>query len=378
MARARRPWCLGRAPMSSAAGPPLAAAASRTRHKRFPFATCTRAAARSACTQAALVLGWRANVLRRRPAARSPPAASPPRPVHHVDSCCCSRCLRAAAPCPPPCHTLPRAVLTTPRPSHPQPSARNRPGERMSLLHYDTYERPDAEVLPLITPAAARATTEVRRISHATRSGQRRPVAKRLTGRGQGKGRRGRRRRGRTTPHIRHRSRAPRKHPVPHICPTHVIPHPPLIAAVFHAQDGWTPLHCAAHNSSSVAVVQALLAANPEAASARTWVRRPSPLAACMRGNQGSSFAIRGHSAALRASRWPLGGPLRGHQRAPQRPSEVLSGSSEVIRGTQRHSEVIRDHSEPLRGTQWHSAALRGTQRALGTRSSPPLALRSV
>ena len=93
---------------------------------------------------------------------------------------------------------------------------------------------------------------------------------------------------------------------------------------------------------------------------------------------RGHSAALRGHSAALRATRWPLGGPLRGHQRAPQRPSEVLSGSSEVIRGTQRHSEVIRDHSEPLRGTQWHSAALRGAQRALGTRSSPPLALRSV
>jgi hypothetical protein len=176
--------------------------------------------------KAALVLGSRANVLRRRPAARSPPAASPPRPVHHVDSCCCSRSLRAAAPCPPPCRALPRTVLTTPRPSHPQPSARNRPGERMSLLDGDTYRRPDAEVLPLITPAAARATDSVRRISHATRSGQRRAVAKRSTGRGQGKGRRGRRRRGRTTPHIRHRSRAPRKHPVPHICSTHVVAHP--------------------------------------------------------------------------------------------------------------------------------------------------------
>jgi len=341
------------------------------------------------------VLGSRADVLRRRPAARSPPAASPPSPVHHVDSCCCSRCLRAAAPCPPPCRALPRTVLTTPRPSHPQPYARNRPGERMSLLLPDTYRRPDAEVLPLITPAAARATTEVRRISHATRSGQRRPVAKRSTGRGQGKGRRGRRRRGRTTPHIRHRSRAPRKHPVPHIRSTHVITHPPLIAAVFHAQDGNTPLHVAAYNSSSVAVVQALLAAYPEAAKATDKVRRPSPLAAWMRGpersseviicNQGQSVviirnhrALSGHSAALRATRWPLGGPLRGHQRAPQRPSEVLSGSSEVIRGTQRPSEVIRDHSEPLRGTQWHSAALRGAQRALGTRSSPPLALRSA
>jgi hypothetical protein len=65
----------------------------------LPFATCTRAAARSACTQAALVLGSRADVLRRRPAARSSPAASPPRPVHHVDSCCCSRCsLPSAVP----------------------------------------------------------------------------------------------------------------------------------------------------------------------------------------------------------------------------------------------------------------------------------------
>jgi hypothetical protein len=168
------------------------------------------------------MLGSRANVLRRRPAARSPPAASPPRPVHHVDSCCCSRCLRAAAPCPPPCRALPRTVLTTPRPSHPQPSARNRLGERMSLLESSTYRRPDAEVLPLITPAAARATDPVRRISHATRSGQRRAVAKRSTGRGQGKGRRGRRRRGRTTPHISPSLARPPQAP----CPSH-LPHPP-------------------------------------------------------------------------------------------------------------------------------------------------------
>jgi hypothetical protein len=140
-----------------------AARRRRTRHKRFPSPP---ALLRSAC-KAALVLGSHADVLRRRPAARSPPAASPPRPVHHVDSCCCSRCLLAAAPCPPPCHTLPRTVLTTPRPSHPQPSARNRPGERMSLLDEDTYKQPDAEVLPLITPAAARARDAVRRISQA-------------------------------------------------------------------------------------------------------------------------------------------------------------------------------------------------------------------
>ena len=55
----------------------------------------------------------------------------------------------------------------------------------MSLLDGNTYRRPDAEVLPLITPAAARATDSVRRISHqrrARRVGERRPVAKRSTG----------------------------------------------------------------------------------------------------------------------------------------------------------------------------------------------------
>ena len=64
------------------------------------------------------------------------------------------------------------------------------------------------------------------------------------------------------------------KHPVPHICSTHLIAHPPpLIAAVFHAQFGSTPLHVAAAGNSSVAVVQALLAAYPEAASATDKVR---------------------------------------------------------------------------------------------------------
>ena len=167
------------------------------------------------------------------------------------------------------------------------------------------------------------------------RSGQRRPVAKRSTGRGQGKGRRGRRRRGRTTPHIRHRSRAPRKHPVPHICPTHVIPHPPLIAAVFHAQDGWTPLHCAAHNSSSVAVVQALLAAYPEAATARDNVRRPSPLAAWMRGPERSSEVIicnQGQSGVIIRNQRALSGT----QRAIRGLSVALSGPQRALRGPQR------------------------------------------
>ena len=80
------------------------------------------------------------------------------------------------------------------------------------------------------------------------------------------------------------------KHPVPHFRPTHVISHPPpLIAAVYHAQNGRLPFHMAAWNSSSEAVVQALLQAYPEAAKATDKVRRPSPLAACMRGHQRSS-----------------------------------------------------------------------------------------
>jgi hypothetical protein len=66
------------------------------------------------------------------------------------------------------------------------------------------------------------------------------------------------------------------EHPVPHIRPTHLIAHPPpLIAALFHAQWRRLPLHLAAWDSSSVAVVQALLAAYPEAASATAEVRPP-------------------------------------------------------------------------------------------------------
>ena len=59
---------------------------------------------------------------------------------------------------------------------------------RNDSLHIpDTYQQPDAEVLLLITPAAARKTNQVRRISHQRRArrgraGERRPVAKRSTG----------------------------------------------------------------------------------------------------------------------------------------------------------------------------------------------------
>jgi hypothetical protein len=347
----------------------------------------------SAC-KAALVLGWRADVLRLRPAARSSPAASPPRPVHHVDSCCCSRCLRAAAPCPPPCRALPRTVLTTPRPSHPQPSARNRPGERMSHVLFPkmsqgyTYYLPDAEVLPLITPEAARATRYVRRISHAT-LGTAPPGGEAVDGAGAGEGLQGEAAaRPYDSAHSPSLARPPQAP-----CPSHLL-HP--------RRRSPTSSHCCCvsrtgrvYAPSRGRLSQLLGGGGAGAPRGEPGGRRDDgqctpPLPPCrvderpsaviighhrssyvIKCNQWSSFAIRGQSAALRghsvATRW-----------APQRPSEVLSGSSEVIRGAQRHSEVIRDHSEPLRGSQWHSAALRGTQRALGTRSSPLLALCSA
>ena len=55
--------------------------------------------------------------------------------------------------------------------------------------------------------------------------------------------------------------------------PTSSLTPPPLLDAAYHAQYRRLPLHWAAQNSSSVAVVQALLAANPEAAMATDNVR---------------------------------------------------------------------------------------------------------
>ena len=141
--------------------------------------------------------------------------------------------------------------------------------------------------------------------------------------------------------------------------------------------------------------MQALLAAYPEAASATNKVRRPSPLAAWMRGPERSSEVIicnQGQSGVIIRNQRALSGTqraLRGTQShsvatrwAPQRPSagpsEAIRGTQWLIRGDQRYSEALRGHQRPLRATQRHSAALRGTQRALGTRSSPPLALRSA
>ncbi len=114
---------------------------------------------------------------------------------------------------------------------------------------------------------------------------------------------------------------------------------------MFHAQAGWLPLHMAAMRSSSVAVVQALLAANPEAAMATDKVRRPSPLAAWMRGPERSSEVII-------CNKWQSGIIIRnqraisGTQRTVRGLSAALSGPSEALRADCKQSEVIRGHSE--------------------------------
>ena len=226
--------------------------------------------------QAALVLGLRADVLRRRSAARrrrishsaqaltfasctpeacDAPSSSAPR---HVQGGPCTRSRAEYSAAGPPlarpqqlsttsraprgqllllavpssCSSLPsavlcppRTVLTTPRPSHPQPSARNRPGEQMSLLDEGTYGRPDAEVLPLITPATTRATDRVRRISHATR-GRAPPGGEAVDRAGAGEGSQGE---AAARPYDSAHSPSLAR-PVQAPCPshplTHLIPHP--------------------------------------------------------------------------------------------------------------------------------------------------------
>eukprot|EP00900_Chrysochromulina_parva_P001361 jgi/Chrpa1/11225/Chrysochromulina_OHIO_Genome00019518-RA len=280
--------------MSSAADPPLAAAASRTRHKRFPSPPALLkhamppAALHHVQCKAALVLGRApmysaAGPPLARPQQRSTTSRAPRGQLRllAVPSSCSS--LPSAVPC------APRTVLTTPRPSHPQPSARNRPGERMSLLDEGTYGRPDAEVLPLITPAAARATDRVRHISHATR-GRAPPGGEAVDGAGAGEGPQGgAAARPYDSAHSPSRARARVLAPFP-LTSAHPPQLPPTlpIAAACHVKLGHTPLHYAAQNSSSLAVVQALLAANPEAATAIDEVRRPHP-AAYIRGPQRSS-----------------------------------------------------------------------------------------
>jgi hypothetical protein len=336
----RRPLCLGRALMSSAAGPPLARPQQPLHHV----------------------------------------------PVHHVDSCCCSRCLRAAAPCPPPCRALPRTVLTTPRPSHPQPSARNRPGERMNLLDwmnlldYRMYTRPDAEVLPLITPAAARARDPVRRISHAT-LGTAPPGGEAIDGAGAGEGPQGEAAaRPYDSAHSPSLARPPQAP-----CPSH--PPPPTSPLTLLSL-----LLCSTHSTGTRPFTAPLCTAHRW-----RWCRRssrrtrrpprrgpryaaPSPLAAWMRGPERSSEVIRcnqGQSGVIIRNQRALSGTQRALSAtqshsvatrwAPQRPSagpsEAIRGTQWLIRGDQRYSEALRGHQRPLRATQSHSVAFSGTQR---------------
>ena len=71
-----------------------------------------------------------------------------------------------------------------------------------------------------------------------------------------------------------------------------------------HVQDGMVPLHHAACHSTSVAVVQALITANPEAAKATDEVRRPSPPSlAAPRASEAPQRVIRGSSEANQAIR---------------------------------------------------------------------------
>jgi hypothetical protein len=91
----------------------------------------------------------------------------------------------------------------------------------------------------------------------------------------------------------------------------------------------------AAMNSSSVAVVQALLAAYPEAASETTNVRRPSPLAAWLRGPERSSEVIicnQGQSGVIIRNQRALSGT----QRTIRGLSVALSGPQRALRGPQR------------------------------------------
>ncbi|KOO25749.1 hypothetical protein Ctob_006826, partial [Chrysochromulina tobinii] len=306
-----------------------------------------REATDSAC-KAALVLGWRADVLRRRPAARrrrishsaqalpfasctpeacDAPSSSAPRPVQG-GPCTWSRAdvlsRRPAARSPPaalhhfPCTTwtaaaarcafelqllaLRRAVRSTDRAdhtasSHPQPSARNRPGERMSLLDEGTYGRPDAEVLPLITPAAARATDRLGHtpLHYAAQNSSSLAVVQAL-----------------------------------------LAANPEAATAI--DEGGNTLLHCAAHNSSSVAVVQALLAAYPEAASATTHIGGQTPLHCAAQCS--SSVAV------VRAllSAYPEAATATDNVTVPV---HLISAPYEVRAGYDKAREIKEDNHNP-------------------------------
>jgi hypothetical protein len=106
-----------------------------------------------------------------------------------------------------------------------------------------------------------------------------------------------------------------------------------------HGQGWYTPLHCAAHKSSSVAVVQALLAAYPQAAKAlNMYGETPADCAAKYNGNAAvKAFFASGQVRPIRVQ------------------SEVLRGHQRALRG---HSEAIRDTHRPSEGTQRPSLAI--------------------
>ena len=90
---------------------------------------------------------------------------------------------------------------------------------------------------------------------------------------------------------------APRASLTPYL----VAPPSPI---TIHVQSGNMPLHWAACHSTSVAVVQALLTANPEAARAKDNVRRPSPPSlAAPRASEAPQRVLRGSSEAHQAIR---------------------------------------------------------------------------
>ena len=68
-----------------------------------------------------------------------------------------------------------------------------------------------------------------------------------------------------------------------------------------HVQDGYTPLHLAATHNSSEAVVQALLAAYPEAAMATNNDGLTPLHGAAFKGNSGAVSALLDHGANIDA-----------------------------------------------------------------------------
>jgi len=259
---------------------------------------------------------------------------------------------------------------------------------------------------------AAFRTSDARR----GRAGERRPVAKQSTGRGAGEGPQGeaaaRPYDSAHSPSLARAVQAPcPSHPIPHL-----VPHPtPLLAAACHVQYGNTPLHGAAYKGSSVAVVQALLAVNPEAATATAKVRRPSPLRARLQAplsltsapptrpsphsspRRGVPRTEREYATSRRSSLQLIGGGGAGaprgvpggrhgdehctpplalacprasvaHQRVIKRHLEAHQRSSEAIRGlSEGYQRAISGRPEAISGNQW---PLRGHQRHSGTQRS--------